>query len=136
MNVDRHLEAYLVEARVRRFDWHTFSCSNFGAEWVARAERRVVVVPPLREQLRMRDLLGSVAAVVSVVIGRPPLDHTRNAQAGDILLLPSKRPERAYIGICCGRYAAFLPLSGEELAFVSWTDTATHAWRVEKELLT
>ena len=131
-----HLESYFAECRVRRFDWHSNHCGNFSAGWVERAEHRKLDLPDsLQDQIRLRDRCGGVAQAVSFLLGREPMGNKKLAQPGDIVLLPSRRPERSYIGICSGRYAAFLPMSGEELAFVAMAQVEC-AWSVSKELLT
>jgi len=129
------LEEYLRQCRCHAFNWQHFNCAHFAAYWVALAENRPALnLASLRDWIKMRDDAGGVEPAITKFIGREPMPNVNFASVGDIVVLPSRRPERRYIGICSGRYSAFLPMNSDEIGFI-YTTLAVAAWHVNTEAL-
>jgi hypothetical protein len=130
-NVAKDLESYLQSCQHTAFRWRTFNCAHFVGRWVARAEKRDIEVPSLRDGMLMLNEHGTAVELVTKLY-REPLPAPTMRQVGDVVLLPGKTDHRFILGICNGRYAAVLPLTAEygELAFVDQSN-ARAAWRVE-----
>jgi hypothetical protein len=124
------LDAYLAEVQGRRFDWHSWNCCHFAAEWVRRASglQPMAGLPATdnaRAALRLRTRMGaSLADAVTLQLGLAPF-AAELAQVGDVVAVRDGTAQA--VGICAGRTAAVLRVDG--LAHVPMS-AAVLAWRV------
>jgi hypothetical protein len=138
------LDAYLVRALARPFDWAEYNCCHFAAGWVRAVEGRDPLdnLPPLdgaRSARRLLRWLGGLPAAVTQRLGRAPIEPAQ-CKMGDLVALPLQRLGKQRpgytLGICCGESAALVPATvavflREGGGAIWWpTSDCSHAWAV------
>lgn len=128
------LDDYLCRARLRSFDWATFNCCHFAAQWVHEETGHPVtleipaVTCKVEADLAAERVGGSLQGAVTAALGQEPKPATL-AQIGDLVLLQEEGVTA--VGICTGRYAAFLAL--ESGARFLPMRHAQFAWTIEMD---
>ena len=121
VNIAISLTAYLEQCAAKQFSWQKFNCGHFVLDWwdliTGEDTHSDVVAPTTVQEARqwIKNNHGTLMSELARRIGKPVINPLM-AQIGDIVVLEdfptSNIGVGTALGICNGRQAAVLGLSG------------------------
>lgn len=127
--MDKHkLASFLEQNRDRPFDWATWNCCQFAAEWVKEATGidHQSAFPDYSTEAEAREVVTDNGGLIALVTAIMKPIHVSQARQGDLVLC--NETHASALGICIGVQSAFVGPNG---LIYGPTLEGIAAWRVE-----